>query len=114
MGVFVSVGGIINLMQSMMELTNYTGQRILMGLHIVVDIIAIPFTITLLTPAILAVPSIAGLEITNPELFANIALGFNVVTWISVVGTVIGTISNIYKMIILRMKFEEYNQYQEI
>ncbi len=114
MGVFTMIGGIINLMQSMMDLTNYTGQRILIGLHIVVDLAAIPFTIRLLTQSVLAVPSIAALEIANPELFASVALGFNVVTWISVVGTVIGAISNIYKMITLRMKFEEYLRYLEI
>ncbi|TFG18583.1 MAG: hypothetical protein EU530_08895 [Promethearchaeota archaeon] len=114
MGVFTMIGGIINLMQSMMDLTNYTGQRILMGLHTIVDLASIPFTIRLLTQAVLTVPSIAAFEIANPELFASIALGFNVVTWISVVGTVIGSISNIYKIITLRMKFEEYHQYHEI
>lgn len=113
-GVFVIVGGIINLMQSMMELTNYTGQRILMGLNTIKDLAFIPFTLKLLTTAVLAVPSIAALEIANPELFGNIALGFNVITWISVVGTIIGAISNIYKIVTLKMKFEEYLRYQEI
>jgi len=114
MGVFTIAGGIIYLMQSMMELTNYTGQRILMGLHIVADVAVIPFTVLLLTNAVLAVPSIVLLQGTNPALYANIALGCNVITWISVVGTIIGAISNIYKIVTLRLKFEEYHQNQQI
>ena len=112
-GGFTLASGFILLIQSMLDLTNYFAQRVLMILHIIVDVAMIPFILTLLVPAIMSVPGIAALSSTDVALYNNIELGFTVIKWIAVIGTIIGAVSNIYKVITLKMKFEEYLQFQE-
>ena len=113
-GLFAIVGGVINLIQAMIDLTNYFAQRALIALNTIKDLAFIPFTLTLLVPAVLSVPAIDALRLTNLGLYDSIRIGITVVKWISVVGAIIGAISNTYKIITLRMKFEEYLRYQEM
>ncbi len=108
-GIFTLAGGFINLIQSLLDLTNYFAQRILMIMHVIVDLMFIPFLVTLFVPAIMSVPAIA-----SSMYYAEIQTGFTVVMWIAIVGTVISAISNISKIITLRAKFEEYYQHQEM
>ena len=109
-GFFLIIGGLINLVQSMVDLTNYTLQRVLIIIYIIKDIAFIPIILRLRF-AILEVPSIVGLD---PGLISTIDLAFKVITGIAIFGTVVGSLSNIYKAITLKMKFEEYHQYQEM
>ena len=110
-GIFTMVGGFISLIQSMMELTNYFAQRVLIALSTIADLVFLAF-ISKLVPAVLHIPAIETLGMGS-ELYGNIELGITVVMWISIVGTILGSITNISKIITLRMKFEEYLQHQQ-
>jgi len=111
-GIYTIVGGVINLIQSMMDLTNYLAQRVLMTLFTIKDLAFIPFILQL-SEAVLSVPAINYISITDPDLFSTIVLGFKVITGFVLFGTAVGFISNIYKIVTLRMKYEEYLRYQE-
>ncbi|MBN2156618.1 MAG: hypothetical protein JW776_11295 [Candidatus Lokiarchaeota archaeon] len=112
-GLFTIIGGFIKVNQSIIDLTNYTAQRILIIMGTIVDLVFIPFLLKL-GEAILSVPVVHALQVTDLEVYNAIGLAFKVVIGVSIFGTVIGTISNIYKVITLQMKFEEYFRYSEI
>ncbi len=117
-GIFTLIGGIINLMQLMMDLTNYAVQRVLIAIHTIMDLVFIYFIvdflpiITHLTPT--SDPILFDISQLNPSLYDGILIGVKVMIGISIFGTIVGSISNIYKAITLKMKFEEYHQYQEM
>jgi hypothetical protein len=111
-GVFTMIGGFINLIQSMMDLTNYFAQRVLIALYTINDLVFLAF-ISRLVPAVLSVPAIEAMGVDS-ELYSSIELGFTVVMWFIIVGTILGAITNISKIITLQMKFEEYLRYQEM
>lgn len=117
-GIFTLIGGSINLIQSMTDLTNYFAQRVLMSLNTITDLIFIYFIVQLLGMVTFITPTddpiLYQIFAQNPETYFGIVIGVKVLVGISIFGTVVGSISNIYKIITLRMKFEEYHRSLEI
>ncbi|MHA1727988.1 MAG: HAAS signaling domain-containing protein [Promethearchaeota archaeon] len=103
-GIFDILGGIAKLMHVLIGQQAINGQRILIGVCAVLDIIFIPL-LSILSGALQAIPGLSELE---SEVQVIVFQVFGYIPLLITIGYIIGIAVAVYKILTLKAKYENY------